>query len=109
MSTSERSAGQPGHADRQLVDLVGAALVDPNMHTDMRMRLHRELTELLSRAHEDLHGSGGGAGADHAAVAESGHVPSLLEAVLVDPNLHTDARLRLHHEIQNILRSHGGS
>jgi len=106
MSTSERSAGQPGHAERQLVDLVGAALVDPNVHTDMRMRLHRELTELLSRAHEDLHGSRG-AGADHAAAAESSHVPSLLEAVLVDPNLQTDARLRLHREIQDILRRHG--
>ena len=72
------------------------------MRTDTRMRLHRELGELLHRAHADLRGSG------EAPPSEpSSHLPSVLEDVLVDPDLHTDARLRLHHEIQEILRRHG--
>jgi hypothetical protein len=40
--------------DGQLVDLVTSVLVDPNLHTDLRMRLHREITELLRTTHEDL-------------------------------------------------------
>jgi hypothetical protein len=33
--------------DKQLVDLLTAVLVDPHLHTDTRMRLHREISEIL--------------------------------------------------------------
>jgi hypothetical protein len=100
------SAGRAGHDDRQLVDLVASALVNPNLHTDTRMRLHRELTELLWRAHKDLRQSGKGADTELEVPTEGGHLPGVLESVLVDPSLHTDARLRLHREIQELLRRH---
>lgn len=104
--TATDCAGRPAHDDRRLVDLVGTALTDPDMHTDTRMRLHRELTELLRRAHPNLPETGEG---DSAPAEGGAHLPSLLERVLVDPNLHTDVRLRLHREIQEILRHHSGS
>jgi hypothetical protein len=68
-----------------LVDLVDSVLVDPNLHTDTRMRLHREIGELLRAKHGD-------------------HLPALLHSVLVDPNLHTDLRMRLHREISEMVR-----
>ena len=34
--------------DQHLVDLLTAALVDPNVHTDVRMRLHRTISEILA-------------------------------------------------------------
>ena len=38
--------------DKQLVDLVATLLVDPNIHTDARMRLHREIADVL-RSHRE--------------------------------------------------------
>jgi len=38
--------------DRQLVDLLMQVLVDPNLHTDTRMRLHYEIGKLLDEARE---------------------------------------------------------
>ena len=40
--------------DRELVDLLAAVLVDPDLHTDRIMRLHREARTILRAAHEDL-------------------------------------------------------
>jgi hypothetical protein len=41
----------------------------------------------------------------HRALGPHGdRVPSLLRAVLVDPNLHTDARMRLYREIPEMVR-----
>ena len=39
--------------DQKLVDLLRDVLVDPNLHTDTRLRLHREISEILRGAHVD--------------------------------------------------------
>jgi len=97
----------PGADDRELVDLLAAVLVDPNLDTDLIMRLHREVSVILRAAHMDLDRSA----ADKPAVeAPDEHLPDLLTAVLVDPNLYTDLRMRLHREIRAVLaRAHGSS
>jgi hypothetical protein len=43
--------------DRELVDLLRAVLVDPNLHTDRQMRLHREISAILRSARRDLWGA----------------------------------------------------
>ena len=88
--------------DRQLVDLVAAALVDPNLHTDTRMRLHGELTALVHGAHRDLNGS---AMLEAPLQPEDGELAKMLAALLVDPNLHTDLRMRLHEQIPELIRA----
>jgi ribosome maturation protein Sdo1 len=90
--------------DRELVDLVEAVLVDPNVHTDLRMHLAQEITELLRTAHEHAYGPRGVEVHERALEAHGGHVPGVLAEVLVDPNLHTDVRMRVHREISEILR-----
>ena len=92
-------------ADAQLVDLVASALVDPNLHTNVRMRLRRELTELLRSAHQDLHRPATGEAPRSSQTPEDGELPKMLQAVLVDPNLHTDQRMRLHAEISELVRT----
>jgi hypothetical protein len=87
--------------DGKLLDLVRSALVDPNLHTDLRMRLHSEITELLKSTHEHMHGPGGREAHERSPV----ELPNLLEEVLVDPNLRTDLRMRLHNEIPQLLRA----
>jgi len=54
---STRAQGDAGGApkDKKLVDLVRAALVDPNLHTDARMNLRRAIIKILG-------GPGGAAG-----------------------------------------------
>jgi hypothetical protein len=94
--------------DKQLVDLVSAALVDPNLHTDVRMRLCREITEILRSAHEDLYGPTGHEVHRHALEAHGDHISPLLTSVLVDPNLHTDTRMRLYSEIYEMLQAPDG-
>jgi len=89
--------------DQHLVDLLATVLMDPNLHTDTRMRLHREIAEILHAAHEDLHGRGGHEAHQRALEKHSGRLPDVLTSVLVDPNLHTDTRMRLHREIAEIL------
>ena len=37
--------------DKKPVDPVKAVLVDPNLHTDTRMRLHRANSEILATPH----------------------------------------------------------
>lgn len=91
--------------DGELVDLVSAALVDPNLHTDTRMRIANEITELLRGTHGDLYGPDGRERHERTAAEHDHQVPKMLEAVLVDPNLRTDLRMRLHREIEGILSS----
>jgi hypothetical protein len=108
VSDSRELSGEDG----QLVDLVSAVLVDPNLHTDMRMRLQREISSTLSTAYKDLYGQSGSEPHPHPHPhprpdpdpGQANHVSALLTAVLVDPNLHTDMRLRLHREITEMLR-----
>jgi len=85
------------HTDGRLVDLVRSALVDPNIHTDTRMQICDQITELL-RTH----------GPSQAVLAPArephyDQLPGLLESMLTDPNIHTDTRARLHREIREIL------
>ena len=106
MNVEEKSHKLPAD-DGELVDLVTAALVDPNLHTDTRMHISNEITELLRTTHEDLYGPHGREAHERTAAAHDHQVAKMLEAVLVDPNLHTDLRLRLHREITEILRAAG--
>jgi len=82
--------------DRRLVDLVAAELVDPNLHTDTRMHLHHEITEILRTAHLEQ---------PPASAATEHPLASRLAAVLVEPTLHTDTRLSLHRQIQELLQA----
>lgn len=111
MAAYEQKEAQLGAEDRKLMDLVTAALVDPNIHTDERMRLYEEITEIVRNAHQDLHRRVVAAGERHPVNARKQPIPTdsdgirdLLAEVLVDPNLHTDTRLRLHDEISRRLR-----
>jgi hypothetical protein len=97
----QRASGQK--EDRHLVDLLASVLVDPNLHTDTRMRLYHDVDEILRGAHDDLHGSTGHEVHRRALEVHGGRLPDVLESVLVDPNLHTDTRLRLHDQIAEIL------
>jgi hypothetical protein len=90
--------------DHRIVDLVSTALVDPNLHTDTRMRLHEEITQILRRAHEDTYGASGHDTHEQRLADHDHHLPKVLESVLVDPNLNTDRRMRLHQEISELLR-----
>jgi hypothetical protein len=96
---ADERAGQ----DRRLVKMIDAVLVDPDLHTDTRMRLHQEIMELLRATHVQMYGPSGHEVHHRMREAHGDHLPSLLQAVLVDPNLHTDARMRLHREIEERL------
>ncbi len=91
--------------DRGLVELLSAALVDPDLHGDVRARLRREIGGLLQIAYDDLYGGRAVTPPDREeAAAPGGHeLPSMLEAVLVDPNLHTDMRAHIHQRISELL------
>ena len=111
MATKEQNLDRLGAEDKQFVDLVAAALVDPNVHTDVRMRLCEEITEILRYAHHDRHPR---ATTDSRRRQVPTHtqppptaadgVADLLAEVLVDPNLHTDTRMRLHEQITRVIR-----
>jgi len=112
MAVLDRNMQQQSHrldnADRYLVDYASAALVDPNLHTDTRMRLHATLCELvhdvMREAHEESVTPDELREAHEQTVTlEDGDIAKLLEAVLVDPNLHTDARMRLHEQIPDLV------
>ena len=113
MDTHQESQ-KPHAADVHLIDLVGAALVDPSLHTDARMRLHRDLTELIESARHDLSGpaiseaprlSAEPPDGELAEVVAARELTKVLSAVLVDPDLHTDTRLRLREEIHEMIRA----
>jgi hypothetical protein len=91
--------------DGQLVDVVAAALVDPNLHTDTRMRLRHEITQVLRRAQEHAYGPAEREAREQRLAAHGDRLPEVLESVLTDPNLHTDLRMRLHREIAELLEA----
>jgi len=99
--------------DRELLQTVTAVLVDPHLAAERRVRFHRALVELLRRTHEEaytaasrkVHAGIPSDGREHAPGQEGPHLSKLLWQVLVDPNLHTDTRLRLHREISQMARS----
>jgi hypothetical protein len=93
--------------DQKLVDLLGNVLADPNLHTDTRLRLHQEIAEILRGAPVDLQGPAGDDVHARALEAHGGRLPDLLATVLVDPNLRTDTRMRMHEQIAQILDSAG--
>ncbi len=82
------------------MDLLAAVLVDSNLYTDRIMRLHRDVRTILRAAHEDLCREGEHELHADAPEAPDDHLPNLLTAVLVDPNLYTDLRMRLHRQIR---------
>ncbi len=47
LSARDEPATRLAGEDKRLVDLLTAVLVDPQLHTDTRMRLHREISEIL--------------------------------------------------------------
>lgn len=107
-SSDERTPDHSGE-DLRLVDTVKTVLVDdPDVHTDTRMRLSREIPELLRRAHEDVYGPVDGPARYEAVKRSVGgdddQLPLMLAAVLADPDLHTDIRMRLYFEIPEMLR-----
>jgi hypothetical protein len=111
MTVNEQNQARLGTEDRQLVDLVTSALVDPDIHTDVRMRLSEEITEILRYAHREPHRPAAHGGHQRSVnapeqplPADSNAVPDLLAQVLVDPTLHTDTRMHLHEQISRLLR-----
>lgn len=94
--------------DRELVDLLTALLVDPNLHTDLRMRLHRRMRVILRSARQELYGASAAEEQAPSPDADD-RLPDLLTAVLVDPNLYTDLRMRLHRDIRTVLDAAGES
>jgi CBS domain-containing protein len=103
MTIHQRKSSPLSREDQQLVDLVDSVLTDPNVHTDTRMRVHEEIGEILDGAHDDLQRAIGPAPRPRAPKSHTGRLPDLLTSVLVDPNLHTDTRMRLYSEIREIL------
>ena len=95
--SADKQSMELSHADGRLVDLVRAALVDPNIHTDTRMHICDQITELL-RTHSPSHEA-----LAPARQPDHDQLPGVLESVLTDPTIHTDTRARLHREIQKIL------
>ena len=95
--------------DQRLLELVTAALTDPNLHTDARMRISAQLTELLQATHHELRGSSRPPAGPLTAPGhgDERHPVDLLGDVLVDPNLHTDLRLQLHERIDELLQRGG--
>lgn len=94
--------------DRALVDLVSSALVDPDIHTDTRMRLADEIARLLRTTCQPRGLRASGAGTGDTLAIHADHLPKVLESVLTDPNLHTDTRMHLYDQIREMLVSAGG-
>jgi len=87
----------------KVVDELAAVLVDPDLHTDMRMHLQREIKQLLRTTHEEAHGSAGSAAHEGALAAHGEHLPDLVTAVLTDPNVHSELRMRIARELPVLL------
>ena len=103
MTFNEPNQARLEGEDRQLVDLVTAVLVDPNVHTDTRMRLAEEIRNLLRSVDEDLYSRASRRLRPRSPQARAHQARDLLTAALVDPNLHTDTCMRIHREISDIL------
>jgi hypothetical protein len=105
MSSIRHESTRLDNEDQRLADLLADVLVDPNLHTDTRLRLHKEIAEILRGAYVDLHGLAGHELHARALERHGGRLADVLASVLVDPNLHTDTRMRLHKQIARILDS----
>ena len=80
---------------------VEAALQDPNLHTDSRLLLRRELIEMLG--HHRSHEVARRATPESAPHLDDGELSRLVDAALSDPNLHTDERLALSRSVAEML------
>ena len=107
MASMQHQTNRLASEDQKLVDLLRDALVDPNLHTDTRLRLYQDIVEMLREADVDMHGLARSDPNAPALAAHGGRLPELLATVLVDPNVHTDTRMRLHEQIARILDSVG--
>lgn len=103
MTTDEIKTVSLRSEDRHLVDLLAKVLVDPGIHTDTRLRLYHDIERILRIAHEELHGAAGPDVHRRTLKVRQDWRPDVLTSVLIDPNLHTVTRMRLHHEIPAIL------
>ena len=83
-----------------LVDLLSAALEDPELSAEQRTRLRKEIEKVLWTAHEDEHGHAG-----HEPRAHDDQVDRFIRAVLVNPDLHTDMRMRMVQQIEKVRES----
>ncbi len=83
-----------------LVDLLSAALEDPELSAEQRTRLRKEIEKVLWTAHEDEHGHAG-----HAPRAHEHDQVDLIRAVLVNPDIHTDTRMRIVQQISKVRES----
>jgi hypothetical protein len=111
----ERSAAvsrrELGREDKELVELVSAVLASPELRDDARLHLHDEINQLLRATHEDVYAAaldevrGAPAHEQHRPAGHDPHVAKLLEAMLVDPSLHTSTRMRLYHEIPRLVET----
>ena len=106
--TGESTTPKLATEDRELVDLLRAVLVDPNVYTDRRMRLHRKIAAVLRSARHDLYGDSADDAHEDELDADADRLPDLLTRVLVDPNLYTDLRMRLHREIRALMHGPDG-
>ena len=96
-------ATQLSAEDGRLVDLVTEALVDPDLNTATRMRLEEEISRLLRTTREDTHGPSSQKTDAERPDAHEHPLPRVLESVLIDPDLNTDRRMRLHGEISDLV------
>jgi len=96
---------QLAREDGHLVNLVQAALTDPNLHTDLRMRLAQEISELLQPRQVTVERPSRYEPPRQSPDPDGDGLSRELMSVLVDPNLHTDLRMRLYREIPELVRS----
>jgi len=102
-AVEENPAGELTADEGRVVDELAAVLVDPGLHTDMRMRLQREIRQMLRATHEEAGGSTGSAAHESALAAHGEHLPDLVRAVLTDPNVHSELRMRICREMPVLL------
>ena len=84
------------------MDELAAVLVDPDLHTDMRMHLQQQITGLLRAAQKDAGGPGEPAEPEPVPAPHAG-LADLVSAVLTDPNVHSELRMRICREIPEML------
>ncbi len=99
--------------DRELVALVTTVLTDSSLKEELRLKIHHEIEDLLRDTHGDVYsaavlevrGEVPHHGGHPALLDHDPEVARLLEAMLVDPTLHTDTRMRLYQEIPQLVES----
>ncbi len=96
-------ASQLSTEDGRLVDLVSKALVDPDLHTATRMRLRHDISKVLHETRTETEGVSAPEPEKPAHIPHDQHVAHMLEEILVDPDLNTDRRMRLHREIFDLV------